>query len=114
MRSRSKYGNVKATVGQEVFDSRAEARRWGELLWLQKAGQITDLRRQVPFELVPKQRDPSGRAVRAVVYRADFVYRQGGREVVEDFKGGGIETPAFKIKRKLMLQRHGVWVEVVQ
>lgn len=116
---RAKYGNRKVTLGDgEVFDSLAEARRWGELQLLQRGGAIRDLRRQVRFELVPAQRDPAGRAVRAVVYVADFVYEEHAAghmlrwdRVVEDVKG--VRTAEYKLKAKLMLWRHGIVVREV-
>ena len=52
----NKYNNRKVKVGGEVFDSRKEYDRWRELCLLQKAGKITDLERQVKFELIPAQR----------------------------------------------------------
>lgn len=56
MRSSNKYRNVKVrAIDGTVFDSHKEARRWQELLLLQKAGAITELRRQVEYELIPAQ-----------------------------------------------------------
>lgn len=115
---RSKYRNKKITVGGETFDSLKELRRWQELKLLEDAGEITDLRRQVPFEIIPDQREPDtigprggirkGRIIeRKAVYIADFVYRnQDGREVVEDCKG--FRTKDYLLKRKLVLFRYGI------
>ena len=52
---RSKYGNrkIKAPDG-EVFDSVKEFHRWGLLKLMERAGKISDLKRQVSFELIPK------------------------------------------------------------
>ncbi len=114
----TKYRNKKITVGDETFDSMKELRRWRELKLLEKAGEITDLRRQVPFEIIPDQREPDtigprggirkGRIIeRKAVYIADFVYRhQDGREVVEDCKG--FRTKDYLLKRKLVLFRYGI------
>ena len=52
----SKYKSKKVMVGGEVFDSKKEYNRWRELCLLEKAGKISDLQRQVPFELIPAQR----------------------------------------------------------
>ena len=41
---------------------------------------------------------------RAITYIADFQYQENGKTIVEDFKG--IETEAFKIKRKLFEKRY--------
>ncbi len=96
----SKYGNRKAFVGAMVFDSRLEARRYHELLLMQKAGIIRDLRTQVPFELQPSFKK-GGKTIRAITYKADFMYTVcgTGSTVVEDTKG--FRTEVYKIKKKL-------------
>lgn len=108
--SRRKYRNQPVEIDGERFDSQREARRWRVLQLLAKAGEITELRRQVAFELVPSQHDAAGRAVRPVRYVADFVYRtkaeSGDQLVVEDAKG--VRTADYAIKSKLMLWRHGI------
>ena len=105
-----KYGNSKVEDGGRTFDSKAEHKRWQYLAMLEKAGEIKDLRCQVPFELIPAQVAPDGRKIRPTVYLADFVYRTSdGIEVVEDVKGA--VTPEFRLKRKLMLWRHGIEVK---
>lgn len=105
----SKYKNRKTTVDGIVFDSKKEAARYQDLRLLERAGEIQDLRCQVPFELVPAQRDAKGKLVeRPVKYLADFVYQDcaTGERVVEDVKGR--RTRDYIIKRKLMLERHGI------
>lgn len=118
MIGRNKYHNWRHSAGGEVFDSTKEFRRWQELKLLEKAGEISELRRQVPFELLPVQREPDkigprggrkpGRVIeREAVYIADFVYKDAeGREVVEDCKG--MRTRDYLLKRKLMLFRFGI------
>lgn len=108
---RSKYGNRKVVTAAGTFDSQKEARRFAELRLLERAGRISNLRRQVRYELIPSQRDSSGRVIeRSVVYVADFVYYDNDhcREVVEDTKG--VRTKEYVIKRKLMLWQKGVRV----
>lgn len=107
----NKYGARKTEVAGVAFDSKAEARRWQVLQAMERAGEIADLKRQVPFELVPKQQKADGSAVRAVTYVADFTYRQGERLVVEDVKG--MRTPEYKLKAKLMLWRHAIEIHEV-
>jgi hypothetical protein len=98
---RGKFHNVKMVVGGITFDSRAEARRYLVLVEMEQAGEITNLRRQVKFELIPSVRIlGSKRATPALRYVADFVYDQGGKTIVEDVKG--LLTPVYKIKRHLM------------
>lgn len=101
----SKYGNrkLKAPDGQ-VFDSVKEFHRWGCLRLLERAGRITDLQRQVTFELIPKQQGE-----RACTYVADFTYYENGQYVVEDCKG--FKTDVYRIKKKLMLWVHGIHIK---
>lgn len=91
--------------------SRKEYYRAQQLLLLQQAGTISDLRQQVPFKLLPTQRDPQGNIIeRCVRYIADFVYVDNatGRTIVEDTKG--VRTREYIIKRKLMLYIHGITI----
>lgn len=109
----NKYKNKKVTVNGLTFDSMKEANRWGQLKLMERAGRISNLRRQVRFCLIPEQRMPDtlgprggrrkGRIIeKGCYYVADFVYEENGRTVVEDTKG--FPTEAYKIKRKLMRQ----------
>jgi hypothetical protein len=112
MIKRPKYRNVKVFVAGKKFDSKREHKRFTELQILEKAGQISNLQTQVKFELLPKQKKPSGGTERAVNYIADFVYTlPDGKDVVEDSKG--VRTPDYVIKRKLMLQVHGIEIQEV-
>jgi len=94
-----KYHNKKTVLDGMTFDSMKESCRYQELKLLLKAGEITDLRRQVTYELLPANGDERG-----VNYRADFVYQQEGKTVVEDVKG--VRTRDYIIKRKLMKWQH--------
>ena len=109
---RSKYHNKKITRDGEDFDSIKEYRRFCELSLLAKAGKVTDLKRQVKFELIPSQRIDGKVVERPVTYIADFVYEtKEGRVVVEDTKG--MKTKDYIIKRKLMLWLHGIRIQEV-
>ncbi|MBR7002095.1 MAG: DUF1064 domain-containing protein [Neisseriaceae bacterium] len=87
------------------FDSKKEKRRFDELKILQRIGEIRDLKTQVPFELIPAQKDKDGKTIeRAVKYIADFTYAdKNGMFVVEDVKSPATRTKDYIIKRKLML-----------
>jgi hypothetical protein len=98
----SKYHAVK-TGG---YASKREAKRAQELKLLLQAGEIADLEEQPVFELIPKQLGE-----RNCRYIADFRYKENGVTVVEDCKG--FRTPEYVIKRKLMLQVHGIRVREV-
>ncbi|MBQ8836438.1 MAG: DUF1064 domain-containing protein [Clostridia bacterium] len=119
----SKYHSRKVTTNGVTFDSAKEAKRYGELLLLEKAGAISDLRRQVEFVLIPAQREPDipgkhggivkrGKTIeRKVSYIADFTYTENGKQIVEDVKG--FRTPEYKIKKKMMLYFHGIRIREV-
>lgn len=102
----AKYHNRKVTRDGETFDSVKEYRRFCELRLLEKAGAVTDLQRQVKFELIPAQRIDGKVAERACSYVADFVYVENGQQVVEDTKG--MRTQEYRLKRKLLLWVHGI------
>jgi hypothetical protein len=106
-----KYGNKTVTIGGEKFDSAKEARRYGELVLLEKAGQVSDLKRQVKYELIPSQKVGGKVVERPCTYVADFVYTENGETVVEDTKG--FRTKDYIIKRKLMLYIHGIRIREV-
>lgn len=124
---RRKYGNKKITADGQVFDSKKEYRRYCELSLLERAGEITNLQRQVPYLLIPEQRAPSTEVYkrgprtgqpkpgpvleRKVTYIADFVYEQNGETVVEDAKG--VRTKDYVLKRKMMLYRYGIHIKEV-
>ena len=125
----NKYGNKKVIIDGEVFDSKREYYRYMDLKLLESCGAISDLRRQVTYELIPVQREKSTRVYKkgrkkgqpiegkiiekAVTYIADFVYTDSatGKEVVEDAKG--MRTRDYIIKRKLMLYIHGIRIQEV-
>lgn len=107
----SKYGSRKVTRDGMTFDSQKEYRRFCELRLLERAGKVTDLQRQVKFELIPSQRIGGKVVERACNYIADFVYTENGKKVVEDTKG--FKTTDYIIKRKLMLWVHGIRINEI-
>ena len=110
----SKYHSRKTVIDGITFMSKKEANRFQELLLLEKAGEIEDLRRQVKYVLVPSQKDDRGKLIeREVSYMADFVYFdcRASEYVVEDTKG--FKTKDYIIKRKLMLFVHGIRIKEI-
>jgi hypothetical protein len=109
----SKYRARKCTIHTPPHASQRECRRYCELVLLEKAGEIRSLTQQVPFELVPRQH-LFGRMVPPVKYVADFVYVERGpggwAKVVDDCKG--VQTPMFRLKARLMLQKYGIEVRL--
>lgn len=113
---RNKYHSRKVEVDGILFDSRKEARRYAELLLLEKAGAIRNLQRQVKFDLIPSQKIDGKVVERPCTYIADFTYLEiiGDNAfmlVVEDTKG--FKTKDYIIKRKLMLYTHGIRISEV-
>lgn len=119
----NKYGNRRIEMDGEVFDSAKEYRRFCQLELLERAHKISDLRRQVKYVLIPTQREPDtigprggvkkGKVIESeCAYLADFVYvNDKGETIVEDTKG--FRTKDYIIKRKLMLERHGIRIQEI-
>jgi len=97
--TRSKYNNVKIEDDGHKFDSKKEHKRYCELKLLLRGGVISDLRLQVPYELIPAQTGGMRKELKTV-YKADFVYNENGKEIIEDTKG--VKTDLYIVKRKLM------------
>lgn len=120
---KAKYRNNKITIGNDTYDSMKEYRRYLDLLALLNAGEITELKRQVKYILLPAQREPDmigkrggirkGKLLeKEVAYYADFVYTDSqGETIVEDTKG--IRTKDYIIKRKMMLYFHKIRIHEV-
>ena len=124
MRFKGKFNNKKMTTPDGVFDSKGEWERWLFLKEAEKNGQISDLRRQVKYTLIPtqyrteivhlktKDKEVQRVAEREVTYTADFVYEKDGETVVEDFKG--FPNDRWPLKKSMMLYFHGVAIREVK
>lgn len=123
---KSKYNARKITYNGLTFDSKKEYQRYIELENMERKGEISDLKTQVKYILIPAQREPStfnsrGKEVKGKVlerecsYIADFEYVKDGKKVVEDVKGfkRGQAYALYSIKRKLMLFIHGISVKEI-
>jgi hypothetical protein len=111
--ARSKYGARKTVVDGITFDSVREASRWNDLKWLEKAGKISRLERQVTYVLAPSVLlHGEAKKKPALRYVADFRYVAAGSPnvIVEDAKGR--DTPVSRIKRHLMKSVHGIDVRL--
>lgn len=124
---KSKYHSIATCIDGISFDSRKEARRYRELKLLEKAGRISNLEMQVPFELIPAQYEECDEVYtkgahkgerkrgacieKAVTYKADFMYIEDGKIVAEDTKG--FKTKDYIIKRKLLLYVHGIRIKEI-
>ena len=128
-RNGTKYNATKVEIDGHKFDSKHEANRYLELKSLERAGEISDLRLQVEYELIPNQytteerygkngrrlKDKEILLERKCCYVADFVYTDNrtGETVVEDTKSEATRTPEYIIKRKLLLAKYGIRIREV-
>lgn len=103
-----KYKNQKCCLDGIIFDSKKEAQRYAELNLLQKAHQISELKCQVPFTLIPKSQ--YGREIK---YIADFTYIKDGELIVEDVKSKATKTPLYRLKKRLMAEVHNIEIREV-
>lgn len=126
-----KYGNRKIYVHQsgaalpckdetrwgpilERYDSEKEYRRYLDLVLLQKSGKIHALKRQEKI-LIQDSYDHDGEKIRAIYYKADFVFEIGETHIVEDVKPYDEihqkfrTTRDFDIKWKLLKMKYPEW-----
>jgi len=94
-----KYKNIRTALDGIVFDSQREAKRYGELKLLERAGEISGLQLQPRFPIVIN-------GVKVCTYVADFQYRTPSGPVTEDVKG--MKTPIYNLKKKLVKAVHGI------
>jgi hypothetical protein len=107
-KGRTKYGSRATVVGGVRFDSAKEARRWAILQALERDGLISDLKRQVPFDL----HAPGGQKV--ATYWADATYIEDGKPVVEDVKSPPTrKKETYRLKKRWMAAEYGIEIREV-
>lgn len=138
---RHKFGAVATVVDGIRFASKAEAKRFGELKMLEKAGQVTCLECQPRYDLYVIDVSVGARLRRAArglrtgttttvtaadhikigTYVADFRYSRKGLSasenehwhvVVEDVKG--VMTPLARWKIKHTEAQYGITVQIIK
>ena len=123
---KSKYHNEPVTIDGVRYDSKGEYLRWNFLKLMELAGQISNLRYHVKYELIPaiteevvvhlktKDKVVTKTVQAAQYYEADFVYTvtKTGEEVVEDFKG--FETDLFRFKAALFFYIYKKQIRIVK
>lgn len=82
-----------------TFSSKAECARAEELMLLERAGEITDLQFQVKYVLNEKPK---------ISITLDFVYKENGEMVYEDYKG--VLTRDFRTKIYWLKSKFGITV----
>ena len=103
------------------FDSISEYERYLVLLDMERNGEITELTRQVEYELLPQQTKVVTVALKTktkevikiveqdMKYTCDFTYIKDGKLIVEDHKGSKWNVDeAMRIKKKLLYYFHNV------
>lgn len=96
---KSKFNNEKTINAGIKFDSKKEARRFDELMFLHRAKKISKPVLQYEFELV------------GCKYVCDFLYLDYEKKefVVEDVKCDATrKLPVFRIKKKQMKEIYGI------
>lgn len=116
---KSKYRNEKVTFQGISFDSKKELQRYLFLLDAERRGVISDLQRQVKFELIPaiteeyvehlktKDKIKTRTLQLSVTYICDFTYIKDGQMVIEDVKSSpSMLTKEYQLKKKMLYAIH--------
>ena len=108
----NKFSAQRIEVDDISFDSKKEARRWGELKLLERAGKIIELRRQVVIPLVGRDGPLLARKGRQMRITVDFGYVEvaSGLTVYEDAKG--LPTRDYEVRRSVAVAQGVEIVEV--
>ncbi len=99
----NKYHNLRTYTEEGKFDSRYELKVWNELKLLEQAHVISDLQRQVPFELIPTINTSAG-TLSKIRYIADFVYKEGNQWCIYESKG--YKTGEYNLKKRLLINKY--------
>lgn len=98
---KKKFRNSPVRHDGQFFPSKRELSRYKQLQILERAKQIKDLKRQVPFAF-------SINGCPIFKYYADFTYTlmETNGVVVEDAKG--VATPLYRLKKKIIEAEYGI------
>lgn len=121
-----KYNNKKVEYNGILFDSKKEKDRFVFLKEAEEQGLISNLQRQVKFELLPaikekyikhlktKEKECERTVQLAISYTCDFQYEKDGVVVVEDIKPSPALIPKeFVLKEKLFRYKYGFSIKRV-
>lgn len=114
-KSKNKFGARKLKNAWGEWDSKTEFLRYAELLDMQRRGIISDLHRQVRYEIIPaityektivlktKTKVVERVDEKPAHYTCDFQYEQDGVLVIEDAKSDATRREKdYVLRRKLM------------
>ncbi len=102
----NKYSAKRTTFNNIGFDSKKEKDRYVELVLMERAKAIQDLKVHVRFPLIAKSKYG-----REIVYEADFTYYEDGKLVVEDVKSPVTKTPLYRLKKRLMAEKYNIVIK---
>lgn len=112
MKRASKYNAKKSEYKGIKFDSKAEMEYYKHLELLKEMGEVSWFDMQPEFTLLGGFTDNFGRKHLPIKYRADFlVHYADAPPVVIDIKG--METPDFKLKRKMYCARFPLELKLI-
>lgn len=119
-KNRQKYGNRRVVYNGIEFDSVKEKDRYIVLKKAEDAGLISELQRQVAYELIPKVTENVIKRLKtkdkvierfvqsSIVYICDFQYEKNGVTVVEDIKiSPKVITDHYRLKEKIFRWKFG-------
>jgi len=99
-----KYRNRPTSVDGYDFDSLLEAKRYGELKLLEKAGAISHIQVHKHWHLHVNN-------IHIGFYEADFTYLENGQTVIEDTKG--LKTALYRWKKKHVLAEYNIEIREI-
>lgn len=108
----------RTSVQGDVFDSKAELAHWAELQLRERAGEIRDLRRQVPYALriggvpvlIRSKGYPNGRVA---VYTLDFQYTDSATGALVRIEWKGHDTAESRLRRAVVEAIYGFEIIVM-
>lgn len=100
-----KFNARRTTVDGRTFASKAEARRYSELVLMQKAGVIRDLTLQPRYRLHTHGHKEEWATVGEYVADFDYILVATGEQVTEDVKG--VRTEVYRWKARHFALEYG-------
>lgn len=103
----NKYHAKKVVYNGIKFDSMHERDRYIELMLMERAGVISNLKLQDKMVLI----DGSGYG-RPIYYIADFSYDENGERVYEDAKSPITrKNPVYRLKRRMFMEKYHKYIK---
>ena len=94
-----KYNAKPIVIDGIRFASTKEGNRYLVLRDMEKKGEITHLELQPKFDMIVN-------GIKVGYYKADFIYFEGQKRIVEDVKG--MKTPVYKLKKKIVEAQYSI------